>query len=60
MKLLMKRELIPSLPFWICFKKGVINKTSVKEDLLSKSRCGSAGGYIGELAERARTKSLID
>ena len=48
------------LAFWTCFKKGVINKTSVKEDLRSRSRCGSAGGYYGELAERARTKSLID
>ncbi len=55
-----KTELIPSLAFWTCFKTGVINKVSTKKDLCSRNRCGSAGGYEGELAERARTESLID
>ena len=53
-----KEEFEKELTFWTCFKKGVIAKHPAEDDL--ERLCGSAGGYEGELAERARTKSLID
>ncbi len=54
-----REQIEKELNFWKCFKKGVINKTSVKEDLLHFNKCGSAAGDYAKAAEYAR-QNLVD
>ena len=54
-----KQQVEKELNFWKCFKKGVVNKTSVKEDLLRRDKCGSADGYYAKAVEYAR-QNLVD